>query len=106
MVRDEAGAAWTAGGHTFVMSGAGETTQRVTYLNANWTPAPTGDGRFELLIVTEDEQRHSTPVTAADLTALASVVRDGVVLLWDQEGQVLIIGNLLGQWIPLDWSSK
>jgi hypothetical protein len=88
------------------MTGASSTTQRVTHLNANWTPSATGDGHFELLIVTEDEQRHTAATTATDLTALASVIRDGVVLLWDPEGQVLIIGNLLGQWIPLDWSSK
>lgn len=88
------------------MTGASSRTQRVTHLNANWTPASAGDGRFELLIVTEDEQRHSAPTTAADLTALASVIRNGVVLLWDPEGQVLIIGNLHGEWIPLDWSSK
>jgi hypothetical protein len=88
------------------MTGASSKTQRVAYLNANWTPAPAGDGRFDLLIITEDEQRHSASTTAAALTALASVIRDGVVLLWDPEGPVLIVGNLLGQWIPLDWSSK
>ncbi|MGT2425485.1 hypothetical protein [Amnibacterium kyonggiense] len=88
------------------MTGASRATLRVTHLNANSTPASNSEGRFELLIVTEDEQRRSTPASASDLTALASLIRDGVVLLWDPEGQVLIIANLLGEWIPLDWTSK
>jgi hypothetical protein len=88
------------------MTGASSETQRVTHVNANWTPSSAGDGVFELLIVTEDEQRHTVPTTAADLTALASIIRDRVVLLWDADGQVLIVGNLLGEWIPLDWSSR
>ncbi|RIX31087.1 hypothetical protein [Amnibacterium setariae] len=88
------------------MTGASSATRRVTHLNANWTPASGGDGSFELLVVTEDERRHSVPTTAAGLTALASVLRDGVVLLWDPDGQVLSIGNLFGEWIPADWSSR
>ena len=86
------------------MTGTSTATLRVTHLNANWTPAAAGDGRFELLVVTEDERRSTTPISASDLTALASIVRDGVVLLWDPEDGVLIVGNLLGRWIPLDWT--
>ena len=88
------------------MTGASSATQRVTHINANWSPASGGDGAFELLVVTEDEERHCVPTTAADLAALACVLRDGVVLLWDPDGPVLVIGNLLGEWIPLDWSSR
>lgn len=87
------------------MSGTSTATQRVTHVNANWTPATTGDGGFELLLVTEDDERHTVKTSAADLTALATILRAEVVLLWDPEAQALIIGNLLGRWIPLDWSN-
>ena len=88
------------------MTGTSTATLRVTHLNANWTPAATGDGTFALLVVTEDGGRRTTSISAGDLTALASIVRDGVVLLWDPEDDVLVIGNLLGRWIPLDWSGR
>ena len=49
------------------MPGASEQTRRVKIVNANWVAGPDGDdGRFEILIVTEDDQRHvATPSTAA-----------------------------------------
>jgi hypothetical protein len=41
------------------MPGASEQTQRVKIVNANWVPGPDGDhGRFEIMFVTEDDQRH------------------------------------------------
>ena len=41
------------------MPGASEQTRRVKIVNANWVAGADGDdGRFEIQIVTEDDQRH------------------------------------------------
>ncbi len=41
------------------MPGASEQTRPVKIVNANWAAGPDGDhGRFEVMIVTEDDQRH------------------------------------------------
>ncbi len=39
------------------MPGASEETRRVKILNANWAPSDEGDGGFEVMIVTEDDQQ-------------------------------------------------
>ena len=45
--------------------GASEQAQRVKILNANWVPASDGgDGRFEIMIVTGDDERHALPAPA------------------------------------------
>jgi hypothetical protein len=55
--------------------GASEQTRRVKALNANWVAGPDGaDGRFQVLIVTDDDQRHvlePSPTAMAALVALA-----------------------------------
>ncbi|GGC83337.1 hypothetical protein GCM10011512_07630 [Tersicoccus solisilvae] len=82
------------------MSGASAQTQRVQYINANWA----GGEEFDLLVVTEDGTRHVLPVSAPAFAALSATMREGVVHLFDAEAKTLIIGNLVGNWIPQDWS--
>jgi len=82
------------------MAGASEQTRRVRYVNANWTGIDPGDGTFELLIVTDDEQRHTVQPTPAAMTALVALLQASNALLWDPDGQTLIAANLVGQWIP------
>jgi hypothetical protein len=89
------------------MAGAGPNTLRVTVVNANWAAGEGGgDGEFALLIVTEDDQRHTVDVTAASMPALLAVIRDSPVLLWDPDNRVLVAANLVGDWLPLDWSGR
>jgi hypothetical protein len=89
------------------MPGAGRNTLRVRYVNANWSVAADGgDGEFEMLIVTEDDQRHTVSVSPVALSPLLALVRDSPVLLWDPDAAVLIAANLVGEWLPLDWSGR
>jgi hypothetical protein len=89
------------------MPGAGPNTLRVTFVNANWAAGGDGaDGAFELLLVTEDDRRHTVSVGPAAVTALLQLVRDSPVLLWDPDARVLIAANLAGEWLPLDWSGR
>ncbi|MEH0109761.1 hypothetical protein V6N00_08575 [Tersicoccus sp. MR15.9] len=82
------------------MSGASEGTRRVQYFNANWT----GADEFDLLVGTDDGERHVITTSAAAFGALAATVRDGVTYLFDPEARTLIIANLVGRWIPEDWT--
>ena len=89
------------------MPGAGPNTLRVTFVNANWTAAADGgDGTFELLLVTEDDQRHSVALSTAATSAVLALVRDSPVLLWDPDAHTLIAANLAGQCLPLNWSGR
>lgn len=89
------------------MAGGGPNTLRVRFVNANWTAGGDGgDGDFALLIVTEDEGRHTVSVSPAGVSALLALVRDSPVLLWDPDARVLIAANLLGDWLPLEWSGR
>jgi hypothetical protein len=55
------------------MPGASEQTRRVKILNANWVPEPDGgDGRFEVMIVTDDDEQHTMPASPASMTALVA----------------------------------
>lgn len=88
------------------MTGASEQTLRVTHLNANWTPgASGGDGTFELMFVTEDGERRAVHLSPAAVTALTALARPGTVLLWDPAAGCLIAANVVGEWIPQDWSA-
>ena len=55
------------------MPGASQQTRRVKILNANWVPGTNGDGRFDIMIVTEDDQRHLLPASAASVTAVVAL---------------------------------
>ena len=80
------------------MPGASEQTQPVKILNANWVPASDGgDGRFEIMIVTEDEQRHELPASAASVTAVVALAQAGTVMVWDPPNRTLIAANVVDQ---------
>ncbi len=79
------------------MPGASKETRRVAILNANWTPdAAGGDGRFELMIVTDDEQRHVVPATPASMSALVALATADTVVAWDPTNRSLIVANIVG----------
>jgi hypothetical protein len=55
------------------MPGASPKTRPVKALNANWAPgAAGGDGQFEIMIVTDDEQS-TIAVSPASMGALAAL---------------------------------
>ena len=90
------------------MPGASEQTQPVKILNANWVPASDGgDSRFEIMIVTEGDERHVLPASAASVTAVAALAQAGAVMMWDPPNQTLIAANVVGQmpWTVQDGSS-
>jgi hypothetical protein len=70
-----------------VMPGASKQTRRVKALNANWVAGPEDsdgdDGRFEIMIVTEDDQRHTMPISPTSMTALTALTQADTTLLWD-----------------------
>jgi hypothetical protein len=80
-----------------IMPGASEQTRRVKNLNANWTPdGDEGDGLFEILIVTEDDQRYDMPASPGAMTALAALAKADTVMMWDPLNRLLIIANIVG----------
>lgn len=79
------------------MPGASEQTRRVKIVNANWVAGTDGDdGRFEIQIVTEDDQRHVAAPSPAAMTALIALTQAGTVLAWDPADRTLIAANLVG----------
>ncbi len=79
------------------MPGASNETRRVKILNANWVPdAVQGDGRFEVLIVTDDDQRHVVPATPASMAALVALAKADTVMAWDPVNRSLIVANIVG----------
>jgi len=80
------------------MPGASEQAQRVKILNANWVPGSDGgDGRFEIMIITRDDERHVLPASAASVTAVVTLAQAGTVMVWDPPNQTLIAANVVGQ---------
>ena len=80
------------------MPGASNETRRVKILNANWHPADdgAGDGQFEVLIVTDDDQRHVVPASPASMTALVALAKADTVMAWDPLNRALIVANIVG----------
>jgi hypothetical protein len=79
------------------MPGASEQTRPVKILNANWTASADGpDGRFECLIITDDDERHVIAPSAAEMTALVALARADTMLLWDPSARTLIVANIVG----------
>src|SRR5579884_768667 len=77
------------------MPGASEKTRRVTIMNANWNPGQPGDdGRFELMLVTSDDERHILEPSPAAMAALVALARADTVLVWDPDNRTLIAANL------------
>jgi len=80
------------------MPGASEQTRRVKIVNANWSPGTAGkQEQFEIMIITEDDQRHVVPASAASVTAVVALARAGTVMAWDPEDDTLIAANIVGQ---------
>lgn len=80
------------------MPGASELTRRVRTINANWAAAEDGDdGRFEVLIITEDGERHVVAPSPVAMTALVALTQGETVLLWDPSDRTLIVANIVGK---------
>ena len=80
------------------MPGASEQTRRVKIVNANWVAGPDGDhGRFEVMFVTEDDQRHTAAPSPAAMTALIALTQADTVLAWDPADRTLIAANIAGR---------
>lgn len=86
------------------MPGASEQTRLVKIVNANWVPGADGaDGRFEVQIITEDDQRYVVVPGAAAVTALTALARADTVLAWDPAARTLIVANLVG---TMPWTER
>jgi hypothetical protein len=86
------------------MPGASEQTRRVKIVNANWRAGPDGEhGRFEVMIVTEDDQQHVVAPSSAALTALIALTQADTVLAWDPADRTLIAANLVGK---MPWTER
>jgi hypothetical protein len=82
------------------MPGASKRTRQVTVLNANWIAGPDGDdGRFELMLVTQDGEQHSISPSAAATNAILALAQANTILLWDPEDRTLIAANVVGTWL-------
>jgi hypothetical protein len=79
------------------MPGASEATKRVTVLNANWVAGNDGgDGQFQLMIVTEDEEHHTVAASPAVVSAIVALSQAETVLAWDPVNRTLIAANIVG----------
>jgi hypothetical protein len=79
------------------MPGASPQTRRVTNLNANWQPNyDLPDGRFEVMIITDDDEHHVLRTTPATITALAALAQADTTLAWDPTNHTLIVANIIG----------
>jgi hypothetical protein len=86
------------------MPGASAATRRVTVLNANWAPDPDGgDGRFELMILTEDDERHTMAASPAAVSAIVALSQADTVLAWDPDNRTLIVANIVG---TMPWTAN
>jgi hypothetical protein len=79
------------------MPGASDQTRPVKILNANWAAGPDGhDGRFEIMIVTEDDRQHVLAPSPASTATLVALARADAILLWDPVNHTLIAANIVG----------
>jgi hypothetical protein len=86
------------------MPGASEQTRRVKILNANWVAGADGDdGRFEVMVVTEDGQQHTVAPSPASMAALIALTQAGTVLAWDPSNRTLIAANVVG---TMPWTER
>ena len=86
------------------MPGASEQTRRVKILNANWVAGSEGtDGRFEVMIVTEDDQQHVVAPSPAAMAALVALAKADTVLAWDPINRTLVAANLVG---TMPWTER
>ena len=86
------------------MPGASDQTRRVKVLNANWVAGSEGtDGRFEVMIVTEDDQQHVVAPSPAAMAALVALAKADTVLAWDPTNRTLVAANLVG---TMPWTER
>ena len=79
------------------MPGASERARRVKVLNTNWVAGPDeDDGRFQVMIITEDDEQHFVTPSPAAMTALIALTQADTVLVWDPADRTLIAANLVG----------
>jgi hypothetical protein len=82
------------------MPGASQQTSQIKVINANWTAGPDGeDGKFEVMIVTTDDQQHAINPSPAAMTALMALTQADAILLWDPTNRTLIAANIVGTWL-------
>ena len=73
-------------------------------VSANWVAGPDGDhGRFEIMFITEDDQRYVAAPSPEAMTALIVLTQADTVLLWDPAVQTLIVANLVG---TMPWTER
>jgi hypothetical protein len=86
------------------MPGASKETRRVKNLNANWIPDDAErDGRFDVMIVTEDDQQYFMPASPGSMAALAALAKAGTVMAWDPLNRSLIVANIVG---TMPWTAE
>jgi hypothetical protein len=72
-------------------------TRRIETVNANWTAGEDGDdGRFEVLLITEDDERHVVAPSPQAMTALVALTQGETALLGDPSDRTLIVANIVG----------
>jgi hypothetical protein len=86
------------------MPGASENTRRVKIMNANWDAgAAGGDGRFQLMLVTSDDQHHFLEPSPAAMAALVALAEADTVIVFDPENRCLIAANVRG---TMPWTER
>lgn len=86
------------------MPGASEQTRRVTTVNANWVAGSNETpGRFAIMLITDDGERHFAPASATEMSALIALTQAPTTLLWDPADDTLIVANLVGR---MPWTDK
>jgi hypothetical protein len=65
----------------------------------------TGRGRrqFQVLIITDDDQRHVLAPSPAAMTALVALAQADTVLMWDPTNRTLIAANVVG---TMPWTER
>ncbi len=86
------------------MPGASERARRVTVLNANWVAGGDGeDGLFQVMVITEDGEKHVMSPSPASTAALIALARADTVLVWDPTDRTLIAANIVGR---MPWTDR
>jgi len=86
------------------MPGASERARRVKIMNANWVAGGDGeDGTFQIMVVTEDGEKHVMSPSPASTAALIVVARADTDLVWDPVDRTLIAANIVGR---MPWTER
>jgi len=76
----------------------------VTTVNANWIPSRRdSQGRFEILFITDDGERHVAAASATETCAVVALTQAPTTLLWDPADDRLIVANIVGR---MPWTDK